>query len=204
MGSCLTRAALTLALLVSALAFAADDRIVYNGKIFTADSSHPYAEAVAIRGDKIVAVGNLGEVAKAVGANAEKIDLKGKLLLPGLIDSHAHAVDGGLSLISADIGENASTMEDLFKFAEKSRTNGRGMQGGVLVVSGLALEYWSHNKELNEHFNSGDYASVPVFLQGMDGHPGWANQALRARAGIDQKLIRGLDQTARGYYGFTP
>ncbi|ABF43693.1 Amidohydrolase 3 [Candidatus Koribacter versatilis Ellin345] len=190
-------------LLLACIAFAADERILYNGKIFTADTTHPYAEAVAIRGDKIVAVGTFAEVSKAVSGSAEKVDLKGNLLLPGLIDSHAHAVDGGLSLISADLGESASTMEDLFKFAAESRKNGRGMMGDVLDVSGLPLEYWSHNKELNEHFNSGDYAKVPVYLEGMDGHTAWANKVLLERAGINKQLISGLDQTARGYYGFS-
>src|SRR5260370_42162393 len=71
------------------------ERIFYNGKIFTAEPEHPYAEAVAIRGDKIVAVGSRGEVTTAVGAGAENIDLHGKTMLPGLIDNHIHAIDGG-------------------------------------------------------------------------------------------------------------
>ena len=84
------------------LAQSTHERVFYNGKIFTAESDYPYAEAVAIRGDKIVAVGNRAEVSKAVSSSAESIDLKGNFLAPGLIDSHCHAVDGGLSLISAD------------------------------------------------------------------------------------------------------
>jgi len=85
-----------------AFAGAADERVLDNGKTLTGEPEHPYAEGVAIRGDKIVAVGNRGEVSKAVASGAEMIDLKGNFLLPGLIDSHCHAVDGGLSLISAD------------------------------------------------------------------------------------------------------
>ena len=61
-------------------------RILYNGKIFTAELDRPYAEAVAIRGKQIVAVGSLPEVAAAAGPNAERIDLQGKCLLPGFID----------------------------------------------------------------------------------------------------------------------
>src|SRR5215472_17067762 len=90
----------------TALARAADERVLYNGKIFTGEPEHPYAEAVAIRGDKIVAVGNRSEVSKAVASGAESVDLKGNFLTPGLIDSHCHALDGGLALMSADIGEN--------------------------------------------------------------------------------------------------
>jgi len=64
----------------------AEDRVLFHAKIFTGDPQNPYAEAVAIRGDKILAVGNLPDVQKAVSANAERVDLEGKSLLPGFID----------------------------------------------------------------------------------------------------------------------
>lgn len=181
---------------------AADEQVLYNAKIFTGDPGHPYANAVAIRGDKIVAVGDRAEVLKQVSSGAEMIDLKGKFLTPGLIDSHCHAVDGGLDLIAADIGENVTTIEELTAFAADSKKNGRGMQGDILVLSGLPLAYWSKNKELNEQFNAGSYAAQPVLLEGMDGHTAWANKALLQRAGINRQLINSLDAVGRGYYGF--
>ncbi|MDH4256701.1 MAG: amidohydrolase, partial [Gammaproteobacteria bacterium] len=69
-------------------AAAGDERLLVNGKVFTADPSRPYAEAVAIRGDTIMAVGSRAEASAAVGAGAETIDLGGRFLMPGLIDSH--------------------------------------------------------------------------------------------------------------------
>ncbi|MEO8659422.1 MAG: amidohydrolase [Bryobacteraceae bacterium] len=186
------------------LAGAADERVLFNGKIFTAEPSHPYAEAVAIRGDRIVAAGNREEVVRAVGSGAEQIDLKGNFLMPGLIDSHSHAVSGGLSLISATIGEEASSVEELAAFAAEAEKNGRGMEGDILAVSGLPLAFWSKNKELNERFNAGHYAKLPVLLEGMDGHTAWANRALLRRAEIDKRWISGLDAVGRGYYGFGP
>lgn len=188
----------------SAFAQAAGDQVLYNGKIFTAEPEHPYAEAVAFRGDKIVAVGNRGEVSKMVASGAEMINLKGNFLLPGMIDSHCHAVDGGLSLISADIGENVSSVDELMTFAVEAKKSGRGMQGDILTVGGIPLAFWSKNKELNEHFNTGSYADQPVLLEGMDGHTAWANRALLKRAGIDKQLISSLDSVGRGYYGFEP
>ncbi len=185
-----------------AFAQAATERVLYDGKIFTADAEHPYAEAVAIRGDKIVAVGTRGDVAKMVGGSAEFVDLKGNLLMPGLIDSHCHAVDGGLDLISASIGEDARTVDELVTFAADAKKSGRGMQGDILVVSGLPLAFWSKNKELNQRFNSGEYASQPVLLHGMDGHTAWANKVLLQRAHVDKQLVSGLDTVGRGYYGF--
>ncbi len=193
---------LCVCLQVAVFAWATDERVLYNGKIFTGEPQHPYAEAVAIRGDKIVAVGDRGEVSKLVAGGAESIDLKGNFLMPGLIDSHCHAIDGGLSLISADFGENASSVDELVSFAAEAKKSGRGMQGDILTVSGIPLAFWSKNKELNERFNAGPYADQPVLLEGMDGHTAWANKALLKRAGINSQLISGLDAVDRGYYGF--
>jgi predicted amidohydrolase YtcJ len=197
---------LLLCAFLESVAFAggADERVLYNGKIFTGEPEHPYAEAVAIRGDKIVAVGIRAEASKAVGSGAEAIDLKGNLLLPGLIDSHCHAVEGGLTLISADIGEDVSSIDELVAFAADAKKSGRGMEGDILTVSGIPLAFWSKNSELNERFNTGAYADQAVLLEGMDGHTAWANKALLKRAGINRQLISGLDTVGRGYYGFEP
>ena len=185
-----------------AFARAADERVFYNGKIFTGEPDHPYADAVAIRGDKIVAVGNRGEVSKTVGSGAEMIDLKGNLLVPGLIDSHCHAVDGGLTLISADVSESVSTVDELTAAVADAKKSGRGMQGDILTVTGIPLAIWSKNKELNERFNSPPYVDQSLLLQGMDGHSAWANKALLQRAGVNKQFISGLDAVGRGYYGF--
>jgi predicted amidohydrolase YtcJ len=197
---------LLLCVCLQGVAFAgtADERVLYNGKIFTGEPEHPYAEAVAIRGDKIVAVGNRGEVSKAVASSAEMIDLKGSFLMPGMIDSHCHAVEGGLTLLSADIDEYVNSVDVLAAFAAEAKKSGRGMQGDILTVSGIPLAFWSKNKELNEVFNAGSYADQPVLLEGMDGHTAWANKALLKRAGINKHLISGLDAVGRGYYGFGP
>jgi hypothetical protein len=61
----------------------AGEKIFFHAKVFTGNPEGPYAEAVAIRGDKIVAVGNLPEVTKSLSENAERIDLGGKSLFPG-------------------------------------------------------------------------------------------------------------------------
>src|SRR5215469_2908133 len=178
------------------LAGAANEQVLYNAKIFTGEPEHPYAEALAIRGDKIVAVGNRGDVSKAVASTAEMIDLKGNLLLPGLIDSHCHAVDGGLSLISADIGENVRTVAQLVAFADEAKKSGRGMQGDILVISGVPLTFWSKSKELNERLSDGVYRDQPVLLHGMDGHTAWANKALLKRVQINKQFINTLDSVS--------
>ena len=185
-------------------AHAANDVVLYHAKVFTGEPDHPYAEAVAIRGDKIVAVGNRGDVAKAVASDAKFVDLKGNFLMPGLIDSHCHAIGGGMLLISAIVSEDIRTMDQLVAFADEAKKSGRGMHGDILMVSGVPLAFWSKNAELNDRFNTGPYANQPVFLEGMDHHTAWANRSMLKRAGITKEMIRSLDETGRGYYGHAP
>jgi predicted amidohydrolase YtcJ len=178
------------------------ERVFFNAKVFTGVPEHPYAEAVAVRGGKIVAVGNLPDVILAAGKDAEGIDLQGKFLLPGLIDSHIHPVDGGVSLISADVSDEAMPSVDaLAQFAAEAKKSGKGMRGDVLYISGLPLAFWSKTDELNARFNTGEYASVPVLLAGMDGHTGWANRALLGRAGVTKDFLARLSAQVRAYYG---
>src|SRR6266852_160493 len=170
------------------------ERIFYNGKIFTAEPEHPYAEAVAIRGDKIVGVGNLSE-------GAERVNLEGKSLLPGFIDSHSHSVEGGINLISAEVGEDLKSLDELAAFAAEAKKSGRGMRGDILEILGLPLQTWSHIDELNGRFNAGSYENQAILLRGMDGHTGWANRALLKRAGISRDFLKKLSEGERSYYG---
>jgi len=177
------------------------ERIFFDGKVFTGDAQNPYAEAVAIRGDKIIAVGNFPEVAKSVSENAEHIDLEGKSLFPGFIDSHSHSIDGGLGLISADASEKVKSLNDLPPFAEDAKKTGKGIRGDILEILGLPLEFWSHCEVLNAKFSTGAYEKQSVLLRGMDGHTAWANRALLQRAGITADFLKKLSAGERSYYG---
>jgi len=76
------------ALLLSACAAAAPDTVLLNGKIFTANPSQPWAEALAVRGERIVAVGDTAAMAAEAGASTRRIDLRGAVVVPGLNDAH--------------------------------------------------------------------------------------------------------------------
>lgn len=181
----------------------ANERIFFHAKIFTANPDNPYAEAVAIRGDKIVAVGNLPEVEKSVSPDAERIDLDGKTLFPGFIDSHSHSIDGGLSLTGADATDKVDTLSQLPAFVDDARKGGRGMRGDILEIQGLPLEFWSHTDILNKDFSTGAYENQPVLLRGMDGHTAWANHALLHNAGITSGFLQSLNPQQRAYYGIS-
>jgi predicted amidohydrolase YtcJ len=177
------------------------ERVFFHAKVFTGDPQNPYAEAVAIRGEKVLAVGNLTEVLKSASAKAERIDLGGKSLFPGFIDSHSHSIDGGLSLISADASEKVETLDQLAPFVDEAKKTGKGMRGDILEILGLPLEFWSHPDVLNADFSAGAYEKQSVVLRGMDGHTAWVNREMLQRAGITADFLQKLSIEARGYYG---
>jgi hypothetical protein len=179
----------------------AQDQIFFNAKVFTADQQHPYAEAVAIRGDKIIAVGNLSEVAK-VAPDATRVDVEGKSLFPGFIDSHSHTIDGGFNLINADATEKVDTIEELRAFVADAKKAGRGIHGDILEILGLPLKFWSQLDLLNQHFNTGSYADQCLVFRGMDGHTAWANRALLQRSGITADYLKTLNADQRSYFGY--
>src|SRR3974390_2676007 len=185
-------------------AHAEKGRVFYNGKVFTGEPDHPYAEAVAICGDKIVAVGALVDVIKAAGPDAEKIDIQGKALLPGLIDSHTHVMDSSTVLTGADVDDKVHTLDDLVAFVAEARRSGRGMRGRFMDITSLSLDFWSKPEELNARFSSGEYSDLPLLLEGADGHAGWANKALLREAGVTQEFLQRLSPKERRFYGFGP
>ena len=198
-------ASLTIVGLVTLIAAQAEKgRVFYNGKVFTGEPDHPYAQAVAIRGDKIVAVGAQVDVVKAAGTDAEKIDLQGKTLLPGLIDSHTHVLDSAVVFTGGDVGDKVHTLDDLVAFVAEARHSGRGMRGRFLDITGLSLNFWSKPEELNVPFNAGEYSDLPLLLEGADGHAGWANKALLREAGVTKEFLQRLSLKEQRFYGFGP
>jgi len=195
----------TAASLSPVLAADAATTVFRDGHVFTAEPTHPYAEALAIRGDRILAVGTLAEVEKAAGADAKQVDLKGRFLMPGMIDAHAHplseGVGGGWSLISLNFTDDTGDVAKLAKYVSQHLKDPDSRHGDVLNIGGLDLSYWAHAAEIDAALSSGEFANTPIMLDGSDGHTGWANKALRARAGITQQYLRGLSADQRHAYG---
>lgn len=91
------------------------DLVLYNGKIATVDENFRIVEAVAIAGDRIIGTGSNTEMKKLAGTKARLIDLKGKTVLPGLIDSHVHSVSASLHEFDHRIPE-METVADVLKY----------------------------------------------------------------------------------------
>ncbi len=192
--------------LICGAAAAVDDTgpgtIFYHGQIFTAEPEHPYAEAVSVRRDRILAVGALADVERVAGPAAHKVDLKGKFLMPGMIDSHAHPIAGGFTLVEAVFSDTSDSIPDLTAFVTKQLRSGKSRLGDVLVINGLDIGYWAHAAEIDQALSSGESSKQAIVLFGSDGHTVWANRTARERAGITRSYIRGLKPDGRRYYGF--
>ncbi len=176
--------------------------LFYDAHVFTAEYDHPYAEAVAIRGDRILAVGALGAVERIAGPAARRVDLHGEFLMPGLIDAHAHPIAGGVTLIQANYPDSTGSVPALVQFVTAEMSKRQSMRGDVLVINSIDVSYWPHAAEIDAALSRGAFAQQPIVLVGSDGHTEWANRVARNRAGITQQFIRSLSAGDRRYYGF--
>ena len=104
-------------LLLAAMCAAAEppDLIVHGGKIVTIDAKFSLAEAIAVKGDRIQAVGSNDDVLRLAGPQTKRVDLKGRTVIPGLCDSHVHAPGAAMYEFDHPIPE-MDTVADVLKY----------------------------------------------------------------------------------------
>jgi predicted amidohydrolase YtcJ len=171
--------ALTIAAAAQSKAVA--DLIITHANIWTGDEAHPRAQAVAVFGDRIIAVGPDADVEGLRGPNTRVIDAGGKLLLPGFNDAHVHFVSGGEQLDSVQLNDATSTSEFVRRIAERAKKTPKGewIQGGDWDETkwpGSPLP----TKELIDPVTPDN----PVFLSRYDGHSYFANSTALKLAGV--------------------
>ncbi|MNF22028.1 N-substituted formamide deformylase precursor [compost metagenome] len=171
---------------------AAVDLLLHNGKVFTAEQGQALQQAVAVADGKIVRVGSDAEVLALKDAGTQVIDLQGKVLMPGFIDTHSHAIFGGIKLKSADLETRMLPFDELEQRLRGWRDDGKARHGDMLSVGGFPSTYWSEIAELEKRFNQGEWADTPILFIGWDYHTGWANKAMLKRAGIDAARVKAL------------
>lgn len=157
------------------------DLVLLNGTIWTVNPDQPWAEAVAVGGEKILQVGTTEEIQKVVGSHTRVIDLGGGLVLPGFIDSHTHFLDGGFSLMSIQLYDAKSREE----FVARIEAKAQEMEEGEWILNGN----WDHQKfdppELPEKEWIDEVTPhTPVFVNRHDGHMALANSLALKIAGI--------------------
>ena len=161
----------------------AADLIVTNAKVWTVDKSAPTAEAVAILGDRIVAVGLTADVDLWRGPQTKVIDADGKLLLPGFNDSHVHFITGGSQLDSVQLNDASSAEEFARRIGEKARS----IPKGQWILDGDWDETkWNPAELPTNKTIDAVTPDTPVFVSRYDGHMALANSLAMKLAGIDK------------------
>lgn len=183
---------------------AAVDLILHNAKVYTAAPGQPLQQAVAVDGEKIVAVGSNQAVLRLKTAGTQVIDLGGNVLMPGMLDSHSHAIKGGLQLELANLAGEQLPLDELERRLRQWRDNGKARRGEFLSVGGLPPTYWDDIPALEQRFNHGEWATQPILFAANDMHTGWANQAMLQRAGVNAASIAVLPEDARNTIGRHP
>ncbi len=161
------------------------DLALFNGNVITMDQEQPRAEAVAVKGGKIIGVGRNSEIKQFCGPKTEKLDLKGKTLLPGFIDSHSHMMEHGSNLLGLDcsMDANKSINDILAKVKERAETLPKGtwIQGSgyddTLLAEKRHPNRWDLDKVAPDH---------PVDLFHISGHLTAVNSRALALAGISK------------------
>lgn len=161
----------------------AADTIISNARVYTVDAKHPWADSVAVRDGKIIAVGSAKDLAVHRGASTQTIDAQGRLVLPGFTDSHIHFLEGSVTLLQVhlDDAKSIAEIQKLVKeFAAQHPDNpwilGRGWTYPTFGEAALP-----DKKYLDEVV-----PDRPVYLTAFDGHTAWANSKALAMAGVNR------------------
>ncbi|MDH7604301.1 MAG: amidohydrolase [Melioribacter sp.] len=167
----------------------AADLVLLNGNVVTMDDSNMYAEAVAIKGNKILSVGSAEEVEKLIGDSTEVIDLDGKFVMPGFIESHAHLIGLGESLVNIDL-KNARNWDDIIKLIADAAKNTK--PGEWIIGRGWHQEKFNSKPQPNVNgYPVHDKLSEvtpnnPVILFHASGHAIFANAKAMQIAHVDK------------------
>ncbi len=179
----LLRLALLVGAAISIQAQSSVTLLLTNGKIWTGNPAQKEAEAIAIAGNRIVAVGTTSEILKLKQANTPVIDLQSKRVLPGFNDAHVHFYSGGANLTGPQLRYSKSQEEFRDTLAEfaRHRPTGQWITGG-----NWDHENWSPARLPTRQLIDPVTQNWPVFINRLDGHMSLANSVALKLAGVDK------------------
>ena len=160
------------------------DLVVLHGRVYTVNAKQPWAEAVAIRQGKIIAVGTDEEIARLQSKHTKVIDAGGRLVMPGFVDCHIHFTEGalGISRVHLEGAQNIGDIQkNLREYAAKHPGNSWILGTGWNYAM-FSPETLPNKKDLDELF-----PNRPALISGYDGHTTWANSKALALAGVTRE-----------------
>jgi predicted amidohydrolase YtcJ len=157
------------------------DLLFRGGPIYTAEVAQPWAEAVAVQGGRILALGREAELVEFRGPKTEVIDLRGRLLLPGFTDSHIHFIEVALRAAQVD----ATGARSAHAVTEQVRVTAAAIAPGAWVLGGgWDANLWTDGTPPSRALLDRAAPDHPVALDCKDLHSVWVNSAGLRRAGI--------------------
>ncbi len=155
--------------------------VISGARVWTGDPEQPWAEAVASRGEKIIAVGSTDDIAPLIDEDTEVISVEGSMLVPGFIDTHVHFLSGSSGLASVQL-RDAKTPEE---FSQRVADFAKTVEPGEWILNGT----WDHTNWGGElprrEWIDALTPDNPVWISRLDGHMGLANSLALKLAGID-------------------
>ncbi len=170
-------------LLVASDARAQAHFVLHNARLYTADPAQPQAEALAVRGDRILMVGSDAALLEAY-PDAERRDAGGRAVIPGLIDAHAHLMGQGLAMLQVDLVGTASKAEILERAQAFAATL---PEGAWLTGRGWDQNDWPEKTFPTRADLDAAFPTRPVWLRRIDGHAAWANTAALRAVGLEKR-----------------
>ncbi|MGA8046122.1 MAG: amidohydrolase [Dermatophilaceae bacterium] len=160
------------------------DLVLRGGPVFTASATRERATAVAVRGERIVAVGHDGDpwVRDLTGPRTEVVDLAGRLLVPGFQDAHVHPVWGGLDLMRCNLADEVPADTYLERIGGYARAH---PDAPWILGGGWSMAAFPGGTPTAAALDA-VVPDRPVFLANRDGHGAWVNSAALRLAGIDR------------------
>jgi predicted amidohydrolase YtcJ len=158
------------------------DLVLTGGHVHTVDPLQPRAEAVAVSGERIVAVGSVADVAPLIGPRTRVVDLRGRLLLPGFQDAHIHPISGGIDRSQCDVRESrgrAAVLATIRAYAAAHPDE------PWIIGSGWYMADFPNGTPRREDLDAA-VPDRPAFLPNRDGHSTWVNSRALELAGVDR------------------
>ncbi|WP_309895054.1 amidohydrolase [Archangium sp.] len=151
-----------------------------DARVWTGNPRQPWAEAVAVRGERLIAVGTRAEVERHLGAGTRVIDAKGRFLVPGFNDAHLHFLDGGFRLSSVQLRDAKTPAE----FIARIKAFAASVPKGTWITGGdWDHELWGGELPRREWLDAVT-PDHPVWVNRLDGHMSLANGAALRAAGV--------------------
>ena len=180
------------------------DVVLQNGKIYTADPTRSIAQAIAFTGSTILAVGNDEDMVPLIGATTQTVDLQGKLVLPGMIDTHIHPIFGAVDRLKCSLAGVPARIEALKPVVQACLAKEPG--GPDKWFEAVQLDNYGFSATARD-LDSIESAR-PLVLEGNDGHTAWVNSRGLELVGIaaatpdppSGKIVRDVSGTPTGAF----